>query len=215
MVAGPQGQIPQLRIMFLPMVKERTELGMDGLPTPARIFQKLTALVKLQEALTFLSTAEHGQESGIVSPAEVPTQRGVTMFLQTDQEILDNWWADRVANSNLGIEPVWWSQKVGYIGEIVTDALDIDQCLRIIMLTRKGQDIHRPSFASNLPDYLDHPIQSAKPHVIRETFLAIKAWEPRVLLDRVVVSYPEISQLKIQAQWRLQNNLQFSSVTEI
>ena len=136
------------------------------------------------------------------------------MSLPTDQEILDSWWAEKLQTKS-GILPVWWSQKVGAIGQVVTDAEDIHQCLRIIMLTRKGQDIHRPSFASNLPDYIDHPIQTAKPHVIRETYQAIKNWEPRVLLDRVTVSYPEISQLQVRAEWRLQSNLKFSSATEV
>lgn len=134
--------------------------------------------------------------------------------MPTDQENLDSWWAEKLQTKS-GILPVWWSQKVGAIGQVVTDAEDIHQCLRIIMLTRKGQDIHRPAFASNLPDYIDFPIQSAKPHVIRETFLAIKAWEPRVLLDKVVVTQPEISSLKVEAQWRLQDNLKFSSTTEV
>ena len=134
--------------------------------------------------------------------------------MPTDQEILDSWWAEKLQTKS-GILPVWWSQKVGAIGQVVTDADDIHQCLRIIMLTRKGQDIHRPAFASNLPDYIDYPIQSAKPHVIRETFLAIRAWEPRVLLDKVVVTQPEISSLKVEAQWRLQDNLKFSSSTEV
>lgn len=148
------------------------------------------------------------------SPVVAQMQPGAIILMPTDQQNLDSWWTEKLKTKS-GILPVWWSQKVGAIGQVVTDADDIHQCLRIIMLTRKGQDIHRPAFASNLPDYLDHPIGSAKPHVIRETYMAIKAWEPRVLLDKVLVTYPEISNLKIEAEWRLQDNLKFSSVTEV
>ena len=148
------------------------------------------------------------------SPVVAQMQPGAIILMPTDQQNLDSWWTEKLKTKS-GILPVWWSQKVGAIGQVVTDAEDIHQCIRIIMLTRKGQDIHRPAFASNLPDYLDHPIGSAKPHVIRETYMAIKAWEPRVLLDKVLVTYPEISNLKIEAEWRLQDNLKFSSVTEV
>jgi len=140
--------------------------------------------------------------------------RAAGMFMQTDLEVLDSWWSEKLQKQS-GILPLWWSQKVGSIGEIVIDENDIHQAIRIILLTRRRQDIHRPDFASNLSDYLDYPIPSARPHVIRESYQAIGRWEPRVVLDNILVSYPEISQLTMTAEWRLKNNLKFSARTNI
>jgi len=136
------------------------------------------------------------------------------MFMSINLEVLDSWWAETLKKQS-GILPLWWSQKVGSIGEIVIDENDIHQAIRIILLTRRGQDIHRPDFASNLSDYLDYPIPSARPHVIRESYQAIRRWEPRVVLDNILVRYEEISQLTLTAEWRLKDNLNFSARTDI
>lgn len=65
---------------------------------------------------------------------------------------------------------------------------DLRQAIRTILATRIGSDPLRPDFGSRLPDYLDWPIDRARPHVVRETVAAIRKWEPRVSVKRVQVS---------------------------
>jgi len=98
---------------------------------------------------------------------------------------------------------VYWSPKLGDVGEIVTDTEDINQCIRIILTTRKGTVPHRPEFGSNLQDYIDWPQNRAKPFIIRESLEAIERWEPRVRVKQVVVLPTEIAQIRVQVAWTL------------
>lgn len=65
---------------------------------------------------------------------------------------------------------------------------DLRQAIRTILTTRVGSDPLRPDFGSRLPDYLDWPIDRARPHVVRETVAALRKWEPRVSVKRVQVA---------------------------
>lgn len=73
----------------------------------------------------------------------------------------------------------WHQPALNRPGEIVEDVADITQCLHIILQTPCGSDPHRSDFGSRLHDYLDNPIDTAIPHVVRETIDAITRWEPR------------------------------------
>ncbi len=74
------------------------------------------------------------------------------------------------------------------LGELVTDIQDVDQCIRIILTTPKGSDPHRPLFGSNLHLYIDYPVNSARPHIVREAVNALREWEPRIEVVKVTVS---------------------------
>lgn len=63
-------------------------------------------------------------------------------------------------------------------------------------------DPHRPDFGSNLHLYLDYPIDQAVPHLVRETVEAIRLWEPRCELVKVVPSIEE-AQITLRVQWKL------------
>jgi len=103
---------------------------------------------------------------------------------------------------------VYWSPKLGEVGEIVSDTEDINQCIRIILTTRKGTVPHRPEFGSNLQDYIDWPIDRARPHIIRESLGAIERWEPRVRVKQVSVLPGGIGQLRVQVAWTLADRVQ-------
>lgn len=85
---------------------------------------------------------------------------------------------------------------------IVEGVEDIDQCIRIILGTPKGSDPLRPDFGCNAWKYLDQPIDTALPHVVRESVDAIKQWEPRVEVVKVVPSVDE-SHLTLRVVWRI------------
>lgn len=81
-----------------------------------------------------------------------------------------------------------WQPALGRFGDVVTDAEDIGQCIRIILGTPKGADPLRPEFGSNVWRYLDQPLTTALPHMVREAWGAIEAWEPRAQLVRITPS---------------------------
>lgn len=65
---------------------------------------------------------------------------------------------------------------------------DLHHCITHILATRKGTDILRPGFGSNHFDYLDQPYDLAVPNMVREIFIAIQRFEPRIILQSVNVS---------------------------
>lgn len=90
--------------------------------------------------------------------------------------------------------------------DVVEGIDDIDQSIRIILKTPKGSDPHRPEFGSNLHLYLDMPIQQATPHVVRESVDAIREWEPRCEVVRVIPAIDEARET-LRVQWRLADGL--------
>ncbi|MBF2054700.1 MAG: GPW/gp25 family protein [Candidatus Sericytochromatia bacterium] len=79
----------------------------------------------------------------------------------------------------------------------VTDLADIGQCIETILTTPKGSQPLRPDFGSDIYRYIDYPINTARPHLVRETVEAIKKWEPRVTVKRVQITVKGDSQLVI------------------
>ena len=83
------------------------------------------------------------------------------------------------------IKSVDWQPKLNEIGSVVEDIDDIDQCIRIILMTRKGSDPHRPEFGSDIWQYIDAPVNVAIPNIIREAMDAINIWETRVQINGI------------------------------
>jgi uncharacterized protein len=88
------------------------------------------------------------------------------------------------------------------LGELVTDTQDVDQCIRIILTTPKGSDPHRPLFGSNLHLYIDYPVNSARPHIVREAVNALREWEPRIEVVKVTVSVVDVAALACVVEWK-------------
>jgi phage baseplate assembly protein W len=122
---------------------------------------------------------------------------------------LDDWWQSTLETveptlSGAGITAAWWSFAIG-ADAIVTNKDDIEQCIKIISTTPRGTDPHRPTFASNVYEYIDKPIPQATPYVIQELTGAVRKWEPRVQLDSLKVTpySPNISGVSVQAEWSI------------
>ena len=94
-----------------------------------------------------------------------------------------------------------WSPKVGSPGEVVTELDDIDQCIAIILTTRKGSDPHRPLFGCDAWLWIDKPANVAMPNIILEAVDSLEEWEPR--MDLVSIK-PQIngSQITILVEWQ-------------
>jgi phage baseplate assembly protein W len=71
------------------------------------------------------------------------------------------------------------------IGEVVQGTADVNQCIQIILFTPKGADPLRPTFGTDIWQYIDYPISAATAAIVREVTLAITLWEPRVTLVKV------------------------------
>ena len=130
---------------------------------------------------------------------------------------LNTWWDAKLQTveptlKKSGITAAWWSFDVAqkqsgsaYETAIVDNAQDVNQCLAIIANTPRGGDPHRPTFASNVHEYLDWPIPQAQPYVVRELVQAVQRWEPRIQLGSLTVQpfKPSISSLTVNAEWSL------------
>jgi phage baseplate assembly protein W len=101
------------------------------------------------------------------------------------------------------IKEIFWSRKVGSIGEIVTGIDDIRQSHQIILRTLKGTVPYRPWFGSDLPDLLDEDYPDVIPRFTAETVRAIQINEERTVVKRSVIkpSITDHTKIKIEMEW--------------
>lgn len=95
-----------------------------------------------------------------------------------------------------------WQCKLNQIGSIAEGAEDINQCIAIILTTRKGSVPHRPTFGSDIYKYIDFPVNEATPNIIREATDAITQWETRIKINSISAEIIE-SNIKIKVEWTL------------
>lgn len=93
-----------------------------------------------------------------------------------------------------------WQPALGTSGQVIEGLREIDQAIRIILITPKGSDPHRPEFGSNLHRYLDWPTNRITPYLVRESVDAIRQWEPRVTLAQVQIQ-PHAQQVFVRVKW--------------
>ena len=98
-----------------------------------------------------------------------------------------------------------WQLKMNTIGDVAEGVDDINQCIAIILLTRKGADPHRPTFGSDIYKYIDYPVNEAIPHIIRETTDAISLWETRINIDSVTAEI-DGTNITVKVEWTLKDS---------
>lgn len=98
-----------------------------------------------------------------------------------------------------------WQYKLNQIGSVAEGAEDINQCIEIILSTRKGSVPHRPTFGSEIYKYVDYPINEAIPNIVRETTDAIILWETRINVNSVSVDINE-SKITVKVEWSLKES---------
>ena len=91
------------------------------------------------------------------------------------------------------------------LGNVVQGIADINQCIGIILSTPQGSDPLRPTFACDLWQWIDAPINVARPALVREIVEAVTKWEPRVRLLSVVIDLVpgSLSNLSVTIVWQL------------
>lgn len=97
-----------------------------------------------------------------------------------------------------------WQYKLNEIGGIAEGADDINQCIAIIITTRKGTVPHRPTFGSDVYKYIDYPVNEAIPNIIRETTDAVTLWETRIDINSVTANIDK-STILIKIEWTLKD----------
>lgn len=111
------------------------------------------------------------------------------------------------------IESIDWQPELGKIGSVVENIEDINQCIRIILMTPKGSDPHRPEFGSDIWKYIDYPVNEAIPNIIREAIDAINTWEPRVEIKSIKARIDN-SNVILMLEWILKGGAE-SNILEV
>jgi phage baseplate assembly protein W len=94
------------------------------------------------------------------------------------------------------------------LGQVVQGIDDVAQCIAIICTTPKGTDPLRPTFAIDLLSFIDQPMTTAIPDLVRAFADAITTWERRVILLSVgavpdLIGSQAGAQLIVTVVWRL------------
>ena len=107
-----------------------------------------------------------------------------------------------------------WSMKIGEFGGIVQGMDDIDQCIDIVVKTRKGTVPLHPEFGCDAWKYIDSPINIARANIVKEVVDSINEFIPVIQLVSVTVNVQNTSNLIIPIEWTLNNSTDINS-TEI
>ena len=97
------------------------------------------------------------------------------------------------------ITSAYWQLDLEDFG-IVQGLADIQQCIYIILVTRKGTDPTRPNFGCGIYEYIDKPMNIAVPNMKREIATAIRMYEPRVKIIRILHTV-EVAKLTFTIEW--------------
>lgn len=100
------------------------------------------------------------------------------------------------------ISSTHWQLQIGADG-VVEGIDDIHQCIRVILGTDPGEDPLRPEFGAGLRRHLDKPLEQATPLIVRDTVSALKRWEPRIDVVRVLCERAAEAAVLLRVIWRL------------
>lgn len=92
-------------------------------------------------------------------------------------------------------------------GMLATDVDDVNQCIHLIIFTPKGSDPHRPTFGCDANQHIDTPINIARPRLVRDITDALRQWEPRIVVERVLVELADIAHLTVSVVWRFADDV--------
>jgi phage baseplate assembly protein W len=104
-----------------------------------------------------------------------------------------------------------WSLSLNDYGQVVEGLAEISQSIMVIVTTRKGSDPLRPTFGSDIYEYIDRPITEAVPRMIKATVEALEIWEPRVKVTKVGYNLQADGLVEFTIEWTENTTLQTSS----
>lgn len=110
------------------------------------------------------------------------------------------------------INSAYWQLSLGGIGNVVQAVEDINQCILIIVTTRKGADPFRPNFGCGIFELLDRPINLVIAEMCKSITDAIALFETRIVVTSVTyeITY---SSIDFSIGWKLKQGLPSGSIT--
>lgn len=78
-----------------------------------------------------------------------------------------------------------WQLSLSEQGKVVEGIDDVNQCIYIILQTRKGEDSFRPEFGCGIFDHIDRPVTESLPVMMKAITDSINLWEPRVRITKI------------------------------
>ena len=78
-----------------------------------------------------------------------------------------------------------WQMSLSEPEAVVLGFEDVQQCIAVILSTRKGEDPLRPFFGCDIWQYIDKPIQSAIPNMKKNILEALKKHEKRIKVKKI------------------------------
>jgi len=93
-------------------------------------------------------------------------------------------------------------------GELTYPTIDqsVRQMIRVVLLTRRGEQLRRPTFGAGLQNYITEPNNLTTRRRIHDAIAeAIDEWEPRILVDRIdVLEIPNFpTRLRVEIAYRI------------
>lgn len=96
-----------------------------------------------------------------------------------------------------------WQLSLDALGGIAEGLDDIRQCIRVALVTRRGELALDPFFGSDIYLYIDKPIESVRPDLIRAIYDCINAYEKRVKLNAVTVDRAGASSIVVSLNFTI------------
>lgn len=96
-----------------------------------------------------------------------------------------------------------WQISTQGVGLIAEGLGDIRQCLDICLRTTKGSDPLRPEFGSDIFQFVDKPLNTAIPNIVRSIIEAVQIWEKRVVIQKVKYLIEDRSNVDFLVTYRL------------
>lgn len=103
-----------------------------------------------------------------------------------------------------------WSLSLESAEQVVQGAADIEQCIRIILTTRPGEDPLRPLFGCDIFQYIDGPVTD-RARIIKSIYDALELWEPRIEVTGIFATI-NISDMYIRIAYRILNTVNTGQV---
>lgn len=103
--------------------------------------------------------------------------------MKTEESFLGTGWAF----------PPEFDKKSGTV-EMVRDAEDIEQSLKILLSTSLGERVMQPNYGCNLIDYQFEPVSNTFLGFLKDMVdRAILFFEPRILVQNISITRPDLS----------------------
>lgn len=80
-----------------------------------------------------------------------------------------------------------WQININNPSTIVEGIDDIAQCIYVILNTIPGSDPLRPTFGSNVYQYIDRPMNEVQSMLIYGITESIKKWEKRIKINKCLI----------------------------